>query len=607
MINLLYPTLPLGDDETPTSFLSRLARLHRSGTARMLAYDLGLNAQAIIDGDPIMLDRLAALSSASAKALNHNGISVENAHWRIRGQLMLKSSMQRTSVRLCPACIGDHLREGSEPYGRVEWQIVSIRTCAKHDLAILEAIDAPYAQYTHDFAYLVGANAEKLAGLAITATKRPISGFEQYLIDRLEGLTCACPWLDSLEFAAAARICEIIGAVALRGRTPKLAKMNDDDWQAAAESGFAIAKGGADAVRAWLSELQATYPYSRSGNEGPQAIYGAFYKFLQFHAKSVVFDPIRDLVRDQIVETMPIGVGEEVFGVTVTRRRLHSVFTAAQETGLHPKRLAKILIGVGVVDPALAGAVPAHQVFAAEMLAIVAAQENDSISQQQAETYLNAGRVHTRLLVDQGFIKALPAAKGAATRYSKTELDAFIARLLRDAAPVKFLKLPTCTIPAAAKRANCSAAEILRLILDKKLTWVGQLIAERGYLSVLVRLDEIKEHVHRAKLDGLTARELEKRLKTSTKVVTALVQHGHLTQATVVNPINRCPVKIIALENVERFERTYVSLTVLAAERGQHFAGVKATLEAAGVKPAIDRAACHATFYRRADVDSTQS
>lgn len=573
----------------------------------MLAYDLGLNARKIVEGDHIMLGRLAALSGVSAKALIHNGTSVENTHWRIRGQLMLKSSMQRTSVRLCPACIGDHLREGSEPYGRIEWQIVSIRTCAKHDLAILEAIDAPHAQYTHDFAYLVGANAEKFAGLAITATKRPISGFEQYLIGRLEGVTCASAWLDSLEFAAAARICEILGAVALCGRTPKLAKMNDDDWQAAAEAGFAIAKGGADAVRAWLSELQATYPYSRSGNEGPQAIYGAFYKFLQFHAKSVVFDPIRDLVRDHIVATMPIGAGEEVFGVTVKQRRLHSVFTAAKETGLHPKRLAKILIGGGVVDPALAGAVPAHQVFAAEKLAIVAAQENDSISQQQAETYINAGRVHTRLLVDQGFIKALPAAKGAATRYSKTELDAFIARLLRNAARVKFLKLPTCTIPAAAKRANCSAAEILRLILDKKLTWVGQLIAERGYLSVLVRLDEIKEHVHRAKLDGLTARELEKRLKTSTKVVTALIQHGHLTQDTVVNPINRCPVKIIALENVERFERTYVSLTILAAERGQHFAAVKATLQAAGVKPALDRTACHATFYRRTDVDLTQS
>ena len=94
MINLLYPTLPFGDDETPTSFLSRLARLHRSGTARMLAYDLGLNARKIVEGDHIMLGRLAALSGVSAKALIHND------HLSVGDQAVMYKKLDRLAGQL---------------------------------------------------------------------------------------------------------------------------------------------------------------------------------------------------------------------------------------------------------------------------------------------------------------------------------------------------------------------------------------------------------------------------------------------------------------------------------------------------------------------------
>lgn len=605
---LLLPTLELGRDETPTSFVSRLAVLHHIEGARMLATDLGFAFKDVVDGNPTTLAHLASISGAKPARLIENAVRREVDGWRVRGQLMLKSSMQRTSVRLCPACIAEDLartasRGDVQVQGRLHWQVVSIRTCHMHDMAIVDAIAAPHAHLAHDFAQLVVPAATRLAALAETAQRRSLSGFEAYLIGRLENAAGSHPWLDSLEFAAAARICEIIGAIVLRGREPKLLRFSDDDWQTAGEAGFSVAAGGPASICAWLSELQASYAYSRAGTEGPQALYGVFYKFLGFQATDAVFDPIRDLVREHIVATMPVGAGEIVLGKTVDRRRLHSVYSASLETRLHPKRLQKLLIGAGVLDEALADANNARQIFGADQLHAVFENERQAISQQQVETYINAGRVHTQLVIDQGFIKPLPAPDGAASRYAKADLDRFVARLLEAAEPVEVPRLPICTIPAAAKRANCSAAEIIHMILERKLAWVGRLETTPGYLSVLVDLDEIKRAVRGAPIvDGFTARQLEHELKTTTRVITMLLAHGAFQPVTMTNPVNRCPVQIIPRGQVDAFNAEYVSLTNLAKERGIHFRALSNELAAAGIKPALNRETYGATFFRRTDV-----
>ena len=58
----------------------------------------------------------------------------------------------------------------------------------------------------------------------------------------------------------------------------------------------------------------------------------------------------------------------------------------------------------------------------------------------------------------------------------------------------------------------------------------------------------------------------------------------------------------VTAEEVERFEREYVSLFVLAKQRGQHFRKVKQELDAAGIKPGLDPAKVGATFYQIGDL-----
>ena len=100
---------------------------------------------------------------------------------------------------------------------------------------------------------------------------------------------------------------------------------------------------------------------------------------------------------------------------------------------------------------------------------------------------------------------------------------------------------------------------------------------------------------------GFTGKALQDRLQTADRVIRKLIAGGHLKTGTVINPINRCPTVIVTDEEVERFEREFVSLFVLAKQQGRHFRVVKKGLEAAGVKPAMDPETVGATFYRRSN------
>jgi len=53
---------------------------------------------------------------------------------------------------------------------------------------------------------------------------------------------------------------------------------------------------------------------------------------------------------EHLLETWPLGVGDELMEEPVTIRSLHSLHTAARETGVDPRRLRTMLINAGLLD-----------------------------------------------------------------------------------------------------------------------------------------------------------------------------------------------------------------------------------------------------------------
>lgn len=129
-----------------------------------------------------------------------------------------------------------------------------------------------------------------------------------------------------------------------------------------------------------------------------------------------------------------------------------------------------------------------------------------------------------------------------------------------------------------------------------------ELASERGYMSLLLDLEEVRALVRGPDHGGLTGIAISDRLRVAARVSAALIKYRHLKSITVINPINRCPTVVVPVREVERFEREFVSLFALARQQGRHFMVVKKELQDAAVEPVFNPRKIGATFYRKRDL-----
>jgi hypothetical protein len=606
----LRVTILLGRGEAPASFASRLSAANGL-PVREFCLDWDIRFQSVVDGDAAAIAVLADKGGvAAADLMTHAFIHGQNHAFEHRGERLKRNSLRRKRVAVCPHCLAEDIAKSNRQphlavHGRAIWQIDCIKTCPIHRTALVGITDDMTPATLHEFTHHVAPVLPSLSKLGDQAVRRELTGLEDYVLKRLDGARQA-PFLDELALFVAIKLCEMLGAVDLFGRTANLKRLSDEQWRLAGAAGFVIAAGGAAAISAFLGRLQATFDYSRrSGTEGPQALYGRLYQWLEFGADDAACNPVRDVIGRHIRTHLPLGPGDTVFGEPVETRTMHSIRTLSLDAGLHPKRLRKLLMAAGVLSEASIELADANCLFDAEKGSLAATEASVAgLTLLKAGEYLNAPRVHRVLLHQAGLIapRIRGGEHGAADMFAPADLDTFLDRLLEGAVPVAAAADGQATIPDAAKKACCGAEPIVRLAIEGKLARKWKLAGERGYMSLLVDVEEVRALVRGPDHGGFTVADLEARLQTTDRVIRKLIAGGHLKTETVINPINRCPTVIVTAEKVERFEAEYVSLFMLAKQLGRHFRAVKKELEAAGVKPAMDPKEIGATFYRRADL-----
>ena len=94
----------------------------------------------------------------------------------------------------------------------------------------------------------------------------------------------------------------------------------------------------------------------------------------------------------------------------------------------------------------------------------------------------------------------------------------------------------------------------------------------------------------------------QSRLRTTFKVVDALVKNGILPTKRAISPLNRRPYTAVPRSALETFMSEYGSLQGIARERGIHFMTLKKLLTTKGIEPALDRNRIPAAFYRRHEI-----
>ncbi len=606
----LRHTVPLGAGETPSSFASRLAAMRRL-PGRDFCLDFGTTFQKVVDGDPKALAILAAKGGVDPATLGEYALVKTGEHrYQLRGQDLIRRGLRRAAVVLCPKCLaGDiaaapHLRPELAAFQRALWQVAALKTCHVHGVPLVTAVKDMTPHLLHDWSHHLGKALRDLSRLTTETERRPLTGLENYVATRVIDGAPGPGLLDTLPLHAAIFACELFGAVATLGRTPKFGQVIDEQWRAAGKAGFDIFAGGQPSVAEFLEHLQKSYPYCGAATEGTQAVLGRIYQVLEYGRADAAYDPLRDLVGDFIRTRFPVGPGDVVFGKPVERRTLHSVRTLSVEAGMHRQRLRRLLKASGVLTADADELADGYCLFDAERGSAAAREAAiANLSVRGAGLHLNVPRIQLYLLYGAGLLVPRISGTGhkAKDRFAPEDLDAFLGRLLDGAKPVKATRDGQVSIPDAVKFASCSSEEVVRLALDGKLTRKWRLTSERGYMSLLLDIDEVRALVRGQELDGLTRIEIGDRLSTTDRVAAALIRHGYLPTVTAINPVNRCPLAVVPVEDVERFAAEYVSLFALAKQQGRHHMVIKKELDADGIKPALDAQKIRASFYFRKD------
>ncbi|WP_294642433.1 TniQ family protein [uncultured Aureimonas sp.] len=598
-----------GESEMPSDFASRLAHRCCRDDLRDFCGDFALDYQRIVDGDALAVDRLADLAGADAARLKAEAFVRTTVPHRYvhKDETLVRRNLARDRVRVCPACLAEdvtrhEVRLSARPWRRSEWIVLAVRTCPAHELALVDlGVDSLPAR-SHDTSRALAGALPHLDKLIASTTRRGPSPFETYVRGRLAGRSSS-PWLDALPLHAALRLTGVVGAVDVHGPGVALTSLDADAYWESEAAGFAILDRGETGLRDLLERLQQKFVRGRT-TWGPKAMYGRLYEWLAHESDDPAYEPMRSLMVTHAAETLPVGPDDEMFGRAFPTRRFHSIHSVSLESGLHPKRLRKLLRERGLIE-ADAGLSDDRVMIDAQVAEEFVSTIAGTMSLKQAAAYLGIPRPLDRELVAAGYIRPMIRGGGDALgshAFRRTDLDAFSASLRERADRGIVPDTRMATIPKAARIACCDSIRILRLLLDGRLERVAAGDDERGFLSVLVDVDEIRPHVVRPDHGGMTLREVERELVTSTKVVANLIDLGLMAASTVPNPVTNAPQRVVTRDELARFRREYVLLHGLAASRGVHSLRVKKELAAAGVEPVVERSVLDATLYRRSDI-----
>ncbi len=195
------------------------------------------------------------------------------------------------------------------------------------------------------------------------------------------------------------------------------------------------------------------------------------------------------------------------------------------------------------------------------------------------------------------------AGARAKPRYSLIALKEFRHRLMRQAVPVRHLGRSHADIQIAARKAVCSTGEIVTLIVEGGLDWVGFTNGQRTYRNLVVDVDEVMSKLHTTVVAGHTKKEMKSLLGVNDCVIKWLCDSGYLPLRKSRSPTSRKSQSVARQEDLDSFNLRYVTLRNLARQSKFNSQRLKPMLKQASVEP-LDRSNENGrNIYRREIVE----
>lgn len=481
-----------------------------------------------------------------------------------------------------------------------------VRVCSRHGTVLLHVDADETLRAGYDFSSTLERQVLPVLD-RLRAEAVPASGtaFPAWFVARLDGVRDPGNWLDDVSLHAASAFCEGLGISVLHGSGKYPSDMGMEDLARAAEEGYRIASKGASAVGVVLDDIVGRQRFGKRGSVGHEKVYGRVHAVLRANLKDLDFDKFRHALREHAFAKLPISPGTAFLGVRLGERRVHSQRSAAFLSGRSDAGLLR-LVGT---EPQEDGR---RLWIAVEKFGAIVANVEDHLTAKDVAARTGFSVKQVGHLEEAGLLTVLAEADrnaGSKRRFLRPDVDVFMERLFRNAVPVANAAEPRMTIKRAAAGLRVNTVEILNLILEDRLEWLGRHTTGRRYDDLLVDRDELSGIIQgQSPADDVTEPEAAAMLAgVDPEKLWCLVRAGMLEWSPRYRPRDPRSVRALTRASVEAFASEYVTLKEAAALLGLAPQQALRRLSEAGVVDAVPYDQVRTKLYRRRDLTACRS
>ncbi|WP_412506110.1 TniQ family protein [Roseovarius sp. SYSU LYC5161] len=573
--------------ETATSYTSRLAA--RNGlSASAFCRDFGVSLRSVVDGDSAALERIAGLGGVSqTKLAAWSPTTLRGRRVSFRGHIFHGKTMRSPEIRGCPLCLREDAASSplapAQAMGlRGHWAVPHVAACRLHDHPLVSLYRDTHATERYDNARHLASITTAIINKDLDRPQEPSTTFEDWLDDRLADGP-GSDWLSGHPLHAASVFCRLLGISLLRLEGLRLDHISEGSRHALYALGFEVAQEGEDAVRLALSRLQKLVD---TPQDGPKKIYPALYDRLSHdYADDPDYAEFQRILRDHMSATWPLGPGDELMGESVHERRLHSVTTASQETGVDPRRLRKLLLAADLL-PENCDLPDSWAVFDAADAAPILRDLTALVTAKEFRDMIGATRSQFDLLVADGVLK--PTLETSETKHvwDPRTGTAFLTGLLRGAIQLRQPQHGWEHISKSAQRLKIGPGKIIRAITDGRLRRTGNLEGRTGYAAVYVDHEEVARLFGGDAPPGLSIETFAKSVGFSPPSgLRRLIIDGQTPATRAINPRTNAEQFYISTADADAFHAKYFTPRTMANAYHRSWQSLRVELEKQGVQP----------------------
>ncbi|MCZ4260071.1 TniQ family protein [Limimaricola sp. G21655-S1] len=295
---MLWPFMPLGVGETLLSYVARLGLFHAGTGPRRLLDDLGVSAERFAAGHADEVARLAEATGNDLGLLDRAAVRIAPRHVEFQGERLSKDFLVTRVARYCPNCLVT--RDRADWEHRLLWGFRHVHRCPDHGVRLA----ATSNHLAVGLRQVVDAN--DVRPEEPVADEQP--EYLDWLAERLQGGGSGDDWLGGQTIEQVLSASEMIGAVLQHGHKVSLKKLSGAERETGTDIGFTMHREGSEAVTEALTTIHDTSSAS-APQAGPLAKYGNLYDWLDRRCNAIHPGPIRDLLREHIIEHDAVGAG----------------------------------------------------------------------------------------------------------------------------------------------------------------------------------------------------------------------------------------------------------------------------------------------------------